>query len=256
MAASYFFQSLKKFSDGNGAELNAFLNQFNKCCVVGNKVDGDTPVKGQLLMLNVEGRAQAALDEFELDQGAPQTYDALVAKLREYFDSAAARETSMNLFDDRKKKLNETEEEFMVELLKLYKTANPDHTNAVTTLAVKRRFLGGISPTLKEKIFVFCNDPYAAAVSRENLMDHCRKARNLLKQANAGSSSHSNSSERVLVASDNLTSDNSYHPDGLDNQLVNALNNISLRLDDSDSRFERLEDAIASIGNNQNRGNN
>ena len=55
MAASYFFQSLKKFSDGNGAELNAFLNQFNKCCVVGNKVDGDTPVKGQLLMLNVWG---------------------------------------------------------------------------------------------------------------------------------------------------------------------------------------------------------
>ncbi len=56
---AYIFSTLKKFSDGNGTELNSFLSRFERCCAISNKVDADVPVKGQLLMLFVEGRAAA-----------------------------------------------------------------------------------------------------------------------------------------------------------------------------------------------------
>ena len=113
---SYIFTTLEKFSDGNATQLHSFLARFDRCCTVANKADGQTPIKGQLLMLYVEGRARAALEEFELSQGEPQTYDALVAKLKEYFDNSSARQKSMMLFENRKQKLTESEEEFMLEL--------------------------------------------------------------------------------------------------------------------------------------------
>ena len=52
----------------------------------------------------------------------------------------------MAMFESRIQKVNESEEEYMLELLKLYKTANPNHADAVLLLAVKRKFLSGISP--------------------------------------------------------------------------------------------------------------
>ena len=112
---------MEKFSDGNAAELNSFLAKFDRCCLIGNKVDADgSPVKGQLLMLFVEGRARATLEEFEQTRGGvQQTYVDLAAKLREHFDNAETRETSMSLFETRVKKVNESEEEFMLQLLKL-----------------------------------------------------------------------------------------------------------------------------------------
>ena len=178
---SYIFSTLGKFSDGNGTELNTFLNKFDRCCAIANKTDGDTPVKGELLMLFLEGRALAALEEYELTQdGVHQTYAVCIRKLKEYFDSTSARESSMILFENRTKQMNESEEEFMLQLLRLYTTANPDHVAAVTLIAIKRKFLAGISPVLRSKIFVFCSDPYAAEVTRENLLTHCRTARNLL----------------------------------------------------------------------------
>ncbi len=260
MAASnaYIFSTLEKFSDGTGTDLNAFLSKFDRCCAVTNKVDGDVPIKGQLLMLFVEGRARAGLEEFELSQnGVQQTYAALVAKLKEYFDSTASRETSQILFDTRSKKLNESEEEFMLQLLRLYKTANPDHDNNITTLAVKRKFMSGISPAIRAKIFIFCNDPFAVRCSREDLLSHCRRARHLLAQPDAGSSTTDYSSERVLVNADN------FGPGGAgisDNQLVAALNNITTRLDEyemnTERRFECFEGAIASLGDYQQRGSN
>ena len=57
---AYIFSTLAKFSEGNGAELSSFLSKFERCCLIGNKVDVENnPVKGQLLMLFVEGRASA-----------------------------------------------------------------------------------------------------------------------------------------------------------------------------------------------------
>ena len=179
---AYMFSTLEKFSDGNGAQLNSFLSKFDRCCVIGNKVDADAnPVKGQLLMLFVEGRASAILEEYEQTQGGNQlTYAVLAQKLRDHFDSAETRENSMPIIEGRIQKVNETEEEFMLDLLKLYQTANPDHAAAVTLLAVKRKFLAGIAPMLKTNIYVFCSDPLGANVTREQLLTHCRKARNMM----------------------------------------------------------------------------
>ena len=56
---------------------------------------------------------------------------------RRYFDSTAAREAPNTLFEKGIKKMKETEEEFMLDLVQLYSTANPEHDAAVTLLAVK-----------------------------------------------------------------------------------------------------------------------
>ena len=105
----------------------------------------------------------------------------------------------MAMFESRIQKANESEEEYMLELLKLYKTANPDHADAVILLAVKRKFLSGISPILKKNIFVFCNDPLDANVTREHLLSHCRKARNMLLVQNADKDEYT--VDRVLMHS-------------------------------------------------------
>ncbi len=251
---SYIFSTLTKFSDGNGKDLATFLKQFDRCCAVANKVDGDVPVKRQLLMLFVEGRARAALEEYEISQnGAQQTYAVLIGKLKEYFDSTAARETSMSLFDRRTKKITETEEEFMLDLLNLYTTANPDHAAAVALLSIKRKFLAGISPTLRSKIFVFCDDPYAAAVTRENLLAHCRRAQNLLSFEQPEIQSSNYSTDRVLVSSDDINYN--YAGRGDDPLLVSAIHNLSTRLDEyernNDRRFGNFEETIAAIGGGQ-----
>jgi hypothetical protein len=245
---AYIFSSLEKFSDGNGAELKSFLSKFSRCCVIGNKVDGDTPVKGQLLMLFVEGRARAALEEYEQTQGGNQlTYAALSAKLLEHFDNAETRETSMSLFDVCCQKVNESEEEFMLRLLMLYKTANPDHTDAVTLLAVKRKFLSGIPPSLKKNMYVFCSDPLAANVTREQLLSHCRKARNLMM--NSAESDNTYSTDKVLV---NAGGNNNVHHPTRDDDLVAAVNNLSLRFQEhvsnTEKRFDDMGGVIAVMG--------
>ena len=202
-------------------------------------------------MLFVEGRARAALEEFELTQnGVQQTYAALKAKLKEYFDSSSARESSMHQFDNRVQKANESEEEFMLQLLMLYQTANPDHAAEVSLLAIKRKFLAGISPSLRNKIFVFCTDPFAVAVTRELLLGHCRNARNLLSmQPNNVEST----TDRVLVAGASNT----------DSGLLEAIHNISLQLNDhirtTDARLDEFGSNIASMssqrGDFRGRGN-
>ena len=79
----------------------------------------------------------------------------------------------MLLFESRVKKVNESEEEFMLVLLKLYSAANPNHAANVKLMAIKRKFLQGISSELRKNIFVFCNDPYHNDVTREILLGHC-----------------------------------------------------------------------------------
>ena len=195
---SYIFSTLEKFTDGNTTDLTNFLSKFDRCCLVANKVDAENaPVKGQLLMLFVEGRARALLEEYELSQGgAQQTYTALVAKLREHFANTTTQESSMILFESRVKKVTESEEEFMLELVKLYKAANPQQAAEVVLLAVKRKFLAGIPSNLRNNIFVFCSDPYDNGVSREALLGHCRKAKNLL--SNSEPPAQERSTDRVL----------------------------------------------------------
>ena len=246
-ANAYIFSSMEKFSDGNGAELNSFLSKFDRCCVIGNKVDGDTPVKGQLLMLFVEGRARAALEEYEQTQGGnQQTYDALAAKLREHFDNAETRENSMSMFDVSCQKVNESEEEFMLRLLMLYKTANPNRAEAVTLLAVKRKFLAGILVALKKNVYVSCRNPLEPNVTRGELLSHCRKARNLMMNS---VESDSYATDKVLVNAEGGT--NNKHP-SRDTDLVSAINNLSLRFQEhvsnTEKRFEEMGGVMAVIG--------
>ena len=126
--------------------------------------------------------------------------------------------------------------------MRLYNTANPDNAADVTLLAVKRRFLAGISPTLRSKIFMFCADPCAGAVTSENLLAYCRQAQNLLsleEPDNAQSSAYS--TDRVLTSS-HETND----------PVLSAIHNVAARFDnyerDSERRFEYLEEAISAIG--------
>ena len=207
--------------------------------MIGNKVEGDTPVKGQLLMLFVEGRARAALEEYEQTQGGNQlTYAALSAKLAEHFDNAETRETSMALFDVCIQKANESDEEFMLRLLMLYKTANPDHSDAVTLLAVKRKFLSGISPELRRNVHVFCSEPLGVGVTREQLLSYCRKARNLMLTADSDNTTYS--TDRVLAAASGSATSS--------DEVVTAINNLSVRFEEHVLNTEKRFDHIAAMG--------
>ena len=170
------FTTIGKFSGGDAIGLTSWLRKFDGVCVVANKVDD--AVKGQLLMLFLEGRAKAVAEEAEeAADGVAQGYDALVVVLKANFDTDATRVVNMIAFEQRVQKPTESEEEFMVELLKLYKNANLGHDAATRNLAVKRKFLQGITPELRRNTFVFCSDPYDAAVTREKIIEHCRAAK-------------------------------------------------------------------------------
>ena len=71
-------------------------------------------------------------------------------------------------FENQIQKLSESGDEFMLDLVKLKRAASLDS-------AVKRKFLVGVSPSLKRAIFVFCQDPYVNGISRDALLQHCRK---------------------------------------------------------------------------------
>ena len=147
-----FFTKLEKFSgEENTISLWTWTKNFFRCCVIANRTD--EKIQGQLLMLCVEGRAKAILEDFEESEKATDPKRELVLKdylekLEEIFQSDASKELNMTTFENRTQKLNETEEEYMYELVKLYKFANPMSSTADVDTAVKRRFLHGISQDL------------------------------------------------------------------------------------------------------------
>jgi hypothetical protein len=95
-----------------------------------------------LLMLLMQC-ARVTLEEYELSQGGVHTYAQNIAKLKECFQSTSSRENSNIIFNKRVQKIGESEEVFMLELVKLYKSANPEHNAQVSLLAIKRKFLEG-----------------------------------------------------------------------------------------------------------------
>ena len=103
-----FFTKLRKFNGDITEDLNTWIREFERCCLIANKTED--LVKGQYLMLCVGGRAKAVLDDLEAGLGVAQNYTALVAKLRSTFDSTAARESKMTMFEERRQKLEETKE--------------------------------------------------------------------------------------------------------------------------------------------------
>ena len=161
----------------------------------------------------------------ESQGGASQTYATLSGKLKEHFENALTRENAMKTFERAEQKIDESEEEFMMTLLSLYKLANPNHTPEITLAAIKRKFMNGISDDLRRNIFVFCNDPYNANVTREQLLGFANNAR--MHMGNT-------------TATDWLTAAGT-------NSLTDAINNLTLQLQIHVKNTERRLDGFDSI---------
>ena len=118
----------------------------------------------KILMLCVNGRAKALLDQFEKEQGDPQNYIELKKQLNAVFDSDSRAdsdcEVHMIAFERCVQRIGESEEDFMTHLLQLYKAADPQAKTNVINHAIKCKFLQGISDTLRRNIFIFCSNPY------------------------------------------------------------------------------------------------
>ena len=215
-ASSVFFTKLEKYSGDIHEDLQTWIREFERCCIIANKQDPE--VKGQYLMLCVGGRAKAVLEKFEAEINEAQEYDALKAELERVFESTVTREAKMSMFENRMLQVGETEENFMLEILKLYRNANPDATGNMLDAALKRKFLQGLPPNLKRNIFIFCNDPYNTGVTRDQLLEACRKAKALL---DPNDTSEMNGCAAISGGSMN---------DGT-RELANSIQQLSLQLD-------------------------
>ena len=127
-------------------------------------------------MLCVDGRAKACLEQFEDAKKEPQKYSALKNQLQEIFDSPSDREAKMSNFEQRIQRVNESEEEFMTNLLQTFRAANPSAKDDEIDRAVKRKFLQGIPVSLRRNLFIFCQNPYAAEVTPQDLLKASRDA--------------------------------------------------------------------------------
>eukprot|EP00794_Sanderia_malayensis_P005772 gene5772-6477_t len=141
-ALNIVFSNLEKFTGNGNINLNQWLKSFERCCVIADKKDD--LVLGQILMLCVDGRAKACLDQFEDAKDEPQKLSVLKKQLQEIFDSASDREAKMSDFEQRIQRVNKSEEEFMTSLLQTFRAANPSAKDEEIDRAVKRKFLQGI----------------------------------------------------------------------------------------------------------------
>ena len=115
-------------------------------------------------MLFIERQAKPLFDDFEEVRGNTQGYEDLVIKFEEVVDSVVNQKEKI-IFENQMQKLNESEDKFMFDLVKLYCTANPDTTTTNLDWAVKRKFLVRILPSLQSAIFVSCQDSYTIDIS-------------------------------------------------------------------------------------------
>ena len=106
----------------------------------------------------------------------PKTYTQVKERLESVFYTAAGRDTKMTTFEGRIQQVTESVDAFMLELVQLYRGANPQAPDAELQKAVKRKFMQGISPELRRSIFVYNNNPYDGAVTYRTLLEHARNA--------------------------------------------------------------------------------
>ena len=64
----------------------------------------------------------------------------------------------------------------MLELVQLYRAANPQATDAELRKAVKRKSMRSSSPELRRSIFGYNNAPYDAIVTDMNKLEYARNA--------------------------------------------------------------------------------
>ena len=227
MATSNFmsiFNSIEKF-DGKG-DLSSWLTRFNRCCSVAQK--DDDVAKGQIILLCLKGQALAVAEQLETEREGGQTYPQVVHRLETVFNTTASRERKMLEFEKRTQKAQETEEEYMLSLVQLYKSANPHVTNQEFQRAVKRKFLQGIPPELRRAIYVFCNDPHAIIVSYQRLLEYTRTAKLNIIESN----SHANDTSTVCSVNADVTQSNSNTASTTNNELLQAITNLTVSLND------------------------
>ena len=173
-ALNIVFSKLEKFTGNGSLELRTWLCNFERCCVIAEKKDD--LVKGQILMVCVDGRARAILDQYEEQKVTPLKFTDLKKQLEEIFDSPADRKAKMTEFETRIQHIDETEEEFMTALLQLYRAANPEAKSKDVKSAVKRKFLHGINDTLRRNILIFCTNQFSDDVSPQAFLKASRDA--------------------------------------------------------------------------------
>ena len=230
---------LEKFTGGN-IDLNSWLREFDRFCVVANKTEDN--VKGQLLMLRVGGQAKAILETFEDQEDGPQPYSALKAKLKEKYNTTAIQEIKMTEFESRTQDINESEEEFMFQLNSLYSLANPNQNEAVKLTAIKRKFLQGISPELRKNIYIFCSDPHAATVTRDQLVTFSQRAKLLTTPQTATHTLQTPSQTQQVASMEPI-------------DVIAAMNNLSTQMKENKERtdqcIQQQEEIIAAFQENR-----
>lgn len=173
---SHIFNKVEKF-DGNGdVDFASWLRTFERCCTIAGKNEDDL-IKGQLLMLCLTGQSLAVAEQLEEEKKTQQKFSDLKVRLTSVFTTAAKKEAKMQEFENRIQQIEESEDEFMLSLVKLYRAANPDANDDVATKDIKRRFMNGISNEVRQSLYIFCNDPYGTTVTYQNLLEHARKAK-------------------------------------------------------------------------------
>ena len=151
-------------------------------------------------------------------------------------------------------RLDESEEE-MFDLLKLFRQSNPGVGTNITDSAVKRKFLQGISPTLKKGLFVFCNAPLSGTVSRDQLLQYCREAKTYLDIVrDEPIATNTPSAEQAINVASSVTTE----PTSTD-AIVKAMNELSEQfakhVETTSQRLRVQEDQINVLSNQSQRTN-
>ena len=230
------FQKLEKFAGQRGDDLTSWLRKLERCCVISGKSDDDL-VKGQLLLLCLCGQALSVAERLEDEKKEPQEFADLKAKLVAVFNSHANRENKQEEFEKRHIEINESEDEFMLGLIKLHRSANPKSTDQELNRNVKRKFLNGIATKLKRNVFIFCTDPHAATVSVDNLLEAVRKAKLYISEQD-------DDKESVNVVGSNADESNSILKaiEGLRQSLDTHIRSTSEQFSEQSMRINAISD--------------
>ena len=198
-------------------------------------------------MLFLSGQALAIAEQLEEEQKSQQRYSILKARLQSIFDTAADREIKQTLFENRTRRLNESEDEFMLTLTKLHRSANPTASTEDLNRNVKRKFLNGISPELRRNIFIFCNDPYKTDITTEKLLEATRKAKLHLM----GTNEHEVEVNNITQQESSTSNSTSAHVSpSLEESINNLTTLLSQHIETTESKFKNHDAQINAINFN------
>ena len=106
-------------------------------------------------MLCLSGQTLAVAEQLEKERKTQQKFSELKVRLEFLFTTVARQEEEMVEFENRIQRIQESEDGFMLLLVKLYSAANPDAGEDVSTKTIKRRFMNGISAEVRQSLYIF-----------------------------------------------------------------------------------------------------